>query len=94
MVHRQREATTASEQEELPSNMQRAMMASAEMGALSWLTTLPIDEHGFSLHKDALCLHYGWHRSHLPSHCVYGKLFSVEHAMNCHRGGRPSIRHN
>ena len=78
--------------------MQRAMLASAEKGASSWLTTLPIDEHGFSLHicafGDALCLRYGWHPSHLPSHCGCGKQFSVEHAMNCHRGGLPSIRYN
>ena len=78
--------------------MQRAMLASTEKGASNWLTTLPIDEHGFSLHKgafrDALCLRYGWRTSHLPSHCVCGKQFSVEHAMNCHRGGLPSIRHN
>ena len=54
--------------------------------------------YGFSLHKsafrDTLCLRYGWRPSHLPSHCVCRKQFSVEHAMNCHRGGLPSIRHN
>ena len=67
----------------------------AEKGASNWLTTLPIDKHGFSLHKgafrDALSLRYS---SHLPSHCVCRKMFSVEQAMNCHRGGVPSIRHN
>ena len=98
-VCRQREAIAASElKEQLPSNMQRAMLASAEKGASSWLTTLPIDEHGFSLHKgafkDALCLRYSWRPSHHPSHCVCGKQFSVDHAMNCHRGGLPSIRHD
>ena len=54
--------------------------------------------YSFSLHKgafrDALCLRYGWRPSHLPSHCVCGKQFSVEHAMNCHRGRLPSIHHN
>ena len=54
--------------------------------------------YSFSLHKgafrDALCLRYGWRPSHLPSHCVCRKQFSVEHAMNCHHGELPSIRHN
>ena len=61
-------------------------------------TSLNIDEHGFALHKgafrDALCLRYGWCPSHLPSHCVCGEKFTVDHALNCPRGGYPSIRHN
>ena len=78
--------------------MKRAMQASTEKGASSWLATLPIQEHGFALHKsafrDALCLRYGWQPSHLPSHCICGKSFTVEHALICTRGGYPSIRHN
>ena len=74
------------------------MKTSAEKGASTWLATLPIAEHGFALHKqafrDALCLRYGWHPSHLPAKCVCGMQFSIEHAMSCPRGGFPSIRHN
>uniref|UniRef100_A0A1X7TEM9 Uncharacterized protein n=1 Tax=Amphimedon queenslandica TaxID=400682 RepID=A0A1X7TEM9_AMPQE len=70
----------------------------SERGASSWLTVLPIKEHGFTLHKgdfrDALCLRYGWSPPLLPSHCVCGHNFSVEHALNCKCGGFPSIRHN
>ncbi len=55
-------------------------------------------EHGFALHKgafrDALCLCYGWRPPNLPSQCVCGKFFTVEHALSCPRGGFPSIRHN
>ena len=40
------------------------------------------------------CLRYGWHPLHLPSHCVCGSQFHVEHALSCPRGGFPSIRHN
>ncbi len=51
----------------LTNSMKRAMQVSAEKGASSWLATLPIDEHGFVLHKgafrDALCLRYGWRPS-------------------------------
>ena len=59
---------------------------------------LPIQEHGCALHKgafrDALCLLYGWQPNLLPSTCVCGKTFSIEHALNCPCGGYPSIRHN
>ncbi len=30
----------------------------------------------------------------LPSHCVCGQHFTVEHALSCSRGGCPTIRHN
>ena len=97
-LRKQRDATTATElKDKLPNNMKRAMEASTEKGASSWLATLPITEHGFALHKgafrDALCLRYGWRPSHLPSHCICGQNF-VEHALICSRGGYPSIRHN
>ena len=96
---RQQEAKAAAElKDKLPSNLQKALTVSAEKGASSWLSTLPIEEHGFTLHKgafkDALCLRYGWRPTHLPSHCIYGRQFTVEHALNCPRGGFSSIRHN
>ena len=54
--------------------------------------------HGFALHKgafrDALCLRYGLRQSRLPSHCICGSQFTVEHALSCFSGGFPSIRHN
>lgn len=82
----------------LPASMRRALEVSSEKGASSWLSTLPILEHGFALHKgafrDALCLRYGWRPLGLPSVCVCGKSFSVEHALSCPRGGLPSVRHN
>ena len=98
-LRRQQEATAASElKDKLPSNLQKALTVSAEKGASSWLSTLPIEEHGFALHKgasrDALCLRYGWRPTHMPSHCICGRQFTVEHALNCPRGGFPSIRHN
>ena len=98
-IRREQEAQSASElMGKLPTNLQRALKVSSEKGASSWLSTLPIAEHGFALHKgafrDALCLRYGWRPSNLPTNCVCGKPFSVEHALNCACGGFPSIRHN
>ena len=84
--------------ESLPTKLQKAMTMCSEKGASSWLSALPISEHGFALHKgafrDALCLRYGWRPSHLPLHCVCGQHFTIEHALSCSRGGLPTIRHN
>ncbi len=67
-------------------------------GASSWLTSLPIKEHGFCLHKgaffDALALRYGWAPTKTPTHCVCGATFAVDHLLSCSRGGFPSLRHN
>ena len=98
-LRRQRESTAASDlKERLPRNLQRALEASTEKGASSWLSTLPITEHGFALHKgafrDALCLRYGWRPLRLPSHCICGGQFTIEHALSCSRGDFQSIRHN
>ena len=74
------------------------MECATEMGASAWVTTLPIVNHGFFVHKrnfrDAISLCYGWSVSHLPHNCCCGSVFSVDHAMTCHKGGYPSIRHN
>ena len=71
------------------------MEVASETGASTWLSMLPIQEHGLALHKrafrDSLCLCYGWQPNLLPSTCVCGKIFSIEHALNCPCGGYPSI---
>ena len=64
----------------------------------TWLTSLPLEDHGFSLHKgafrDAMALRYGWLPSNTPTNCACGSHFTVEHALSCPKGGFPSIRHN
>ena len=53
---------------------------------------------GFHLSKgdfrDALCMCYGWMLPNLPSKCVCGSAFNVDHAMVCSKGGFPTLRHN
>ena len=82
----------------LSSSLHKSVLLSGESGSSSWLTALPLTEHGFALHKgafrDALCLRYGWQPPLLPSSCVCGKRFTIEHALGCPCGGFPSIRHN
>ena len=44
--------------------------------------------------QDALRMRYGWELARVPSHCVCGASFSVDHAMICRHGGLTFIRHN
>ena len=85
-------------QSQLPASLQRSRELSREKGASAWLTALPIDEHGFALHKsayrDALSLRYDWPFQNSPSHCSCSHHFSVEHALSCKTGGFPAVRHN
>ncbi len=74
------------------------MQLAQEKGSSSWLTSLPVEEFGFSLHKracqDAIALIYNWPPIQTPSLCTCGAKFSVKHSLSCPKGGFPSIRHN
>ena len=82
----------------LPPAHVRSMDLYSEKGTSSWLSVLPISDHGFALHKgafhDAMCLRYKWHPPHLPSRCVCGSSFTTDHALTCSTGGFPSVCHN
>ena len=82
----------------ITSSLQQAMDLAQEKGASSWLTSLPVEEFGFTLHKgafrDAIALEYGWQPSYSPSSCACGSNFSVEHALSCPRDGFPTACHN
>ena len=99
MLRRQQQTSAADQlQQVLPRHLKRAMELGSEKGASSWLSALPMEELGFTLHKsdfrDALCLRYGWLPTNLPSKCACGASFSVEYALCCSMGGFPTIRHN
>ena len=84
--------------QQLPDRLQKAVDLARVKGASTWLTVLPLTEHGFTLYKsafhDALALRYGWTPSRMPSKCECGNTFNVEHALSCAKGGFPSLRHN
>ena len=84
--------------DQLTPELKRCVDLSKEKGSSSWLSVLPLKEHGFYLHKgefrDALCLRYGWKPNNTPQTCNCGAQFTVNHAMICHMGGFPTIRHN
>lgn len=71
---KEQENQAATLYQQLPEQMQRAVDCAREKGASSWLSALPIAEHGFALHKgefrDTLCLRYGvcvWQEMHSRS---------------------------
>ena len=83
-LHVQNHTATQEEAEDLkkklPQSQQVCMEQTSERGASLWLTTIPLSEYGFTLHKqafkDALCLRYGWRLPRLPSHCLCGETFN------------------
>ena len=58
----------------IPNQLQSALDLAKEKGASTWLTALPLAEHGFTLHKgafrDDLALRYGWTPADMPSKCA------------------------
>ena len=82
----------------LPDHLSKAIQLSKEKGSSNWLTTLPLDEYGFSLNKsefqDAIHLRYGWLPDRMPSKCVCNENFTIDHALSCPRGALPTIHHN
>jgi hypothetical protein len=82
----------------LPTDMQRAVQIAQEKGASSFITALPLKQHGFALSKmefrDAILMRYMWPLPNLPSQCVCGSSFSMEHSQMCHTGGFINMRHD
>ena len=77
--------------QQLEPTLQRAMELASVKGASNWLATLPLNEHGFALHKstfqDALALRYGWPPLCTPTLCACGASFSVDHVLSLFRKG-------
>ena len=74
------------------------MELAQEKGASSWLTSLPLKEFNFALHKgafrDAVAMWYGWQLKNISTHCPCSSGFSVEHALSCPKGGVTIMGHN
>ena len=62
--------------DQLTPELKRCVDLAKEKGSSSWLAVLPLEEHGFYLHKgefrDALSLRYGWKLSNTPQICNCG----------------------
>ena len=97
-LRKAQQASNINDQLPPPPQLKCSVDLATEKGSSSWLSVLPLEEHGFYLHKgefrDTICLRYGWRPGSTPQTCNCGAQFSVDHAMICHMGGFPTIRHN
>ena len=79
-------------------SLKRCLLLNREKGAGSWLTALPLKDHGYCLNKqefrDAVSLRYGWKIANTPQFCGCGAKNSTDHALICAKGGYVSMRHN
>ena len=94
----EQKSLTTSVRTSLGNPLKHALDLAQEKGASTWLTSLPLEEFGFALHKgafrDALALRYGRQPTNTPTNCACGVHVTVEHSLSCPKGGFPSIRHN
>ena len=82
----------------MSSDQVRVNEIARESGSSNWLTCLPLEDSGYVLTKqefwDALNLRYNWPLSRVPTKCVCGSNFDLNHAFSCKKGGFVSKRHN
>ena len=96
MVHYKKHLVSVSEK--LSPDQLRLHEELCKRGSSTWLTSLPLAEHGFNLNKSefwgALALRYDLSLREFPNHCACGKINSIEHCLSCARGGYVNLRHN
>ena len=70
----------------------RVYEAITEKGASTWLNALPLKDHDLYLDKmtfrDSIFLRYDIPLPRLPTHCVCGANYTMEHALSCRKGNR------
>ena len=83
---------------EASPSMQACLKIAHEKGASSWITAISSFDHDTVLNKgefvDATYIRYGWTLPNLPTTCVCGASFDVQHALDCMIGGYRTIQHN
>jgi len=83
----------------MPSMTFHAVQRAVDFHTSDWLNVLPLIHHHFDLSAqqfcDALCLCYHCSMSLIPASCDgCGEDFSLTHALDCHKGGLVTQRHN
>ena len=84
---------------ELNAKIRRAIQRAVEGKTSSWLTALPFAHHHFDLSatefRDALALRYNRPLLNMPANCDgCGAATSLEHALDCKKGGLVTQCHN
>ena len=92
-------AQAAMVKEKLESSMQRSMDIAQERGASVVFTLVPVSNLGYGLHNkreftNALCVRYNRALSNFPLTCACGQPNSINHALNCVKGGFVHQRHD
>ena len=85
--------------EKLDISMQRSMDIAQERGASVVFTLVPVAKFGYGLHNkreftDALCVRYNRALPNFPLTCACGQPNSINHALNCVKGGFVHQRHD
>ena len=82
----------------LSNELMRLVNQSRDKGASSWLNAIPLEEQGLAMNKqefrDSLRLRYNIPLQDLPSFCVCGERFTINHALSCKKGGFVAQRHD
>ena len=84
---------------DLGTREKRAVLRGVEGKISNWLNVIPLYEHQFDLSpvefRDAISLRYGRQLLGLPAYCDgCGDNFSIQHALDCKKGGLVIQRHN
>ena len=62
------------------------------------MTVLPLADYGFTLNNEqfweSIHIRYGWEIKNVPTTCVCGSKFTIDHSMSCKKGGFITLRHN
>ena len=82
-----------------PEPRKKCIQRKLEFQCSGWLSVIPVEGNHFDMSpnefRDALALRYGRTPIDLPTHCdADGEVFSVNHALNCAKGGLVYGRHN
>ena len=84
--------------EQLSEGLKTCAIQARDKGASTWLNAIPREDQNYHLNKndfkDAIRLRYNQKLHDLPSNCVCGENFNVQHALICKKGGFVSQRHD
>ena len=94
-IHTNRRIEVSRDDEEL----QHILAFACEKGASNVFSVIPLEKYGFAIKskrdfRDLICLRYRKPVKGLPTLCVCGQDYSLDHSQTCPRGGFIYMRHD